>query len=239
MGWMRFSFSFYILVDVIDFLHFPCFFADQTSGPWWKFTDDPYPIHPSALSRSWGRVGKKLSEMTTRRVICGENPRGFLGGEESLMKRVTYVEWFEKFGFFSYQIFRAEGFWVKSCKSQCFLDKPRKIPRIRVLFVWHTRTEASVGNGRYVQKRHICKLTVHCITFEYLFTYSIYSVHLGKNTVYTYHIRYISFVGQLAVLNLELRSDLGDVTLLAFTFERGGRLFLGVGLERFPKLRKK
>lgn len=64
-------------------------------------------------------------------------------------------------------------------------------------------------------------------------------MHLGKNTVYTYHIRYISFVGQLAVLNLELRSDLGDVTLLAFTFERGGRLFLGVGLERFPKLRKK
>ena len=193
MGWMRFSFSFYILVDVIDFLHFPCFFADQTSGPWWKFTDYPYPcdhisIHPSAFETILRSCGEEVVWDDHAEGHLWGKPKRFLGGEESLMKRVEYVEWFEQFGFLSYQIFRAEGFWVKSCKSQCFLDKPRKIPRIRVLFVWHNRAEASVGKWEFCTK----KTYLQTDSILYNFRISVYLQYIQSALGKKYSI-YISY----------------------------------------------
>ena len=81
-----------------------------------------------------------------------------------------------------------------------------------------------------------------CILYN--FRISVYLQYiqsaLGKKIQYIHIILDIFLLltsWQCSTLNL--RSDLGDVALLAFTFERGGRLFLGVGLERFRKLRKK
>lgn len=82
-------------------------------------------------------------------------------------------------------------------------------------------TEASIGNGRkmYISAKLLRNFRIS------VYLQHIQDLHLGK--IYTKkHIMLASW----QCSTFELRSDLGDVTLLAFTFERNGAA-LGVGLE--------